>query len=64
MLLAETKEKFSRLQEDGNDDIYFVDQADKKNTIDDPFTFNNLLKKVKPNEDDDLALSLLVRIKG
>ncbi|RUP46042.1 hypothetical protein BC936DRAFT_147421 [Jimgerdemannia flammicorona] len=63
MLLAETKEKYERLQEDENK-FYFVDQETKKETIDKEFTFNDLVKKTKPDCEDEITINLLIRIKG
>ncbi|POG80762.1 hypothetical protein GLOIN_2v1512517 [Rhizophagus irregularis DAOM 181602=DAOM 197198] len=48
MLLIKTKQKYKRLQEDGNA-LYFVDQETKKKTIDEEFIFTDLMKKTNPN---------------
>ncbi|CAB4424877.1 unnamed protein product [Rhizophagus irregularis] len=63
MLLIKTKQKYKRLQEDGNA-VYFVDQETKKKTIDEEFIFNDLMKKTNPNCDREIVISLLIRIKG
>ncbi|CAB4442728.1 unnamed protein product [Rhizophagus irregularis] len=63
MLLIKTKQKYKRLQEDGNA-FYFVDQETKKKTIDKEFIFNGLMKKTNPNCDREIVISLLIRIKG
>uniref|UniRef100_U9SWH2 Uncharacterized protein n=1 Tax=Rhizophagus irregularis (strain DAOM 181602 / DAOM 197198 / MUCL 43194) TaxID=747089 RepID=U9SWH2_RHIID len=63
MLLIKTKQKYKRLQEDGNA-FYFVDQETKKTTIDEEFIFNDLMKKTNPNCDREIVISLLIRIKG
>jgi hypothetical protein len=63
MLLTETKEKYERLQEDENE-FYFVDQETKKETVDNEFMFNDLLKDTSPNCENKIVINLLVRIKG
>lgn len=63
MLLTETKKKYERLQEDENE-FYFVDQETKKRTIDNEFTFNDLVNKTNPNCENEIVMNLLVRIKG
>jgi len=63
MLVNKTKARYENLQ-DGNNSFYYVDQETKKKTIDEEFVFNDLLRKTSANEEDELVLDLLVRIKG
>ncbi|RUS28953.1 hypothetical protein BC938DRAFT_481238 [Jimgerdemannia flammicorona] len=60
-LLAQTRNKFDRLQEGA--EFYFVDQETKKMIIEDKVTFDRLLNKTAPNDQNEVIVDLIVRIK-
>lgn len=62
MLLAQTRNKFDRLREGA--EFFFVDQETKKIIIEDKITFDRLLSKTAPNDENEFVIDLFVRIKG
>ncbi|RUS20135.1 hypothetical protein BC937DRAFT_86296 [Endogone sp. FLAS-F59071] len=52
MLLAQTRNEFDRLKDGA--EFYFVDQKTKKEIIKDKITFNRLLSKTTPNDEDEI----------
>ncbi|CAG8650937.1 1284_t:CDS:2 [Paraglomus brasilianum] len=62
-LLDETEQRYTTLQLD-NTNFYFVDQATKKETINNAFVFFEIVKETKPNNEDEIVLDLIVRIEG
>ncbi|RUP45078.1 hypothetical protein BC936DRAFT_148643 [Jimgerdemannia flammicorona] len=59
-LLAQTRNKFDRLQEGA--EFYFVDQETKKMIIEDKVTFDRLLNKTAPNDQNEVIVDLIVRM--